>query len=92
MLASSESVVCEVAETDESASSDPSDDDDLSNLAAKIVAFNGRKASSRSSLKEFNCELEEIDERLRTTCTASESLECGTCRSYSANVPLGNLT
>ena len=92
MFASSDSVVCEVTEADEGASPDPSDDDDLSDLTAKIVALNGRKAASRCSLKEFDCELEEIDERFRATCTTSESLERGACRSYSANVPLGNLT
>jgi hypothetical protein len=92
VLASSDAVICEVTEADEGASSDSSDNDDLSNLAAKIVAFNGRKFSSSRSSKEFNCELEKIDERFRTTCTASESLERGTCRSNSANVPFGNLT
>ena len=92
MLASSESVVREVTEADKGASPDSSDDDDLSNLTAKIVAFNGAKFSSRCCLKEFNCKLEEINERFWTTCTTSESLECGTCRSYSTNVPLWDLT
>jgi hypothetical protein len=91
VLATSESVVCEVTEADEGASPDSSDDDDLSNLAAKIVALNGAKFSSRCCLKEFNCKFEEINERFWTTCTTSESFKCGTCRSYSTNVPLGNL-
>jgi len=92
VLTSPDAVICEVTEADEGASPDSSDNDDLGNLTAKIVAFNGRKAASSCSLKELDCELEKIDERFRTTCTTSESLEWGTCRSYSANVPLGNLT
>jgi hypothetical protein len=46
VLASSDAVIGEVTEADEGASSDSSDNDDLSNLAAKIVALNGRKFSS----------------------------------------------
>jgi hypothetical protein len=50
--------VTQVTEADEGASSDASDDDDLSNLTAKIVALKGRKLSSRRSSKEFDGKFE----------------------------------
>ena len=51
MFAAPESIIREVAKADKSASSDSSDDDDLCNLAAKIVTLNGAKASTSSAVK-----------------------------------------
>ena len=78
MFTAAQSVVCEVAKTDEGASSNSSNDDDLSNLAAKIVAFNGAKFSSSRSPKEVNCESEQFEQRLWTRCSTSKNPERGT--------------
>ena len=78
MLATSESVVCEIGEADKCRASDSSNDDDLCNLAAKIVTFNGAKASASRTLKEFDGESKKFEQRFWTTCSTSKNLERGT--------------
>ena len=70
---------------------DPADNNDLCNLTAEIMTFDGAKFASSSFAKDLNGELKQVDKRFWTTCSTSECFKGCPCSSYSRHVPLWKL-
>ena len=85
-------LIVEIGQTDESRTANTADNDNLSDLADDIVAFDGCQLATLCLEEGVGCELEEVNKRLGTRCATTECLQPCALWTHLGDIPLGQLS
>src|SRR5690606_12656079 len=91
-LSFSHPIIGEVTKRDHCTTTNPSDDDNLSNFTKDVMTFKGVESPTSRSAKLTDDKFKKIFQRSRAACSSTERLESRTGRAYSRYIPFGYLT
>ena len=79
VLGSPHTIIGEIGQADQCAATNTSNHNDVGNLADQVMALDRGELAAHCAFEGINGELEEVDQRLGTTCAATKYFELLSC-------------